>query len=345
MSQQDRPTGENRLCLFAHYHPLRLVGDHVLIYLKALRDAGFRTIVSSTSPISDEDRQRMLQYCEQVHERDNIGTDLGSWADAWRRHEGPEPDLVLLTNDSVYGPLGDLGAFIETLLSHPADFYGAVKNIDSAPHLQSWFVLLRPTAFNARAFRGRMENPPSAAMTKWQIIDHYEVGLTQDLVAEGLSYHAAYDPDSAGQIARSFPMCSTLVIWKCLVEIFGIPFMKVELLRNNPNELGDLVGWKRFVEHYNKELADAIERDVATRFQPRNDALLARMYRSIQSPFPSFWPELNHFLRRDAKLSPAGVPSAINKALFTVTKTIATPVRRLLMRLKDRRGYRSVEPR
>ncbi|MEG8026189.1 hypothetical protein QP162_20785 [Sphingomonas aurantiaca] len=124
-----------RLCLFAHYHQDAVVAEHVLRYLQALGAAGFTVLVLSTSPLPDAECAKLRAVGAEVALRENRGMDFGGWIEACLELFPIEAELLLLANDSVYAPLGDLPAFVETLVDTEADFYGALESLEVAPHL------------------------------------------------------------------------------------------------------------------------------------------------------------------------------------------------------------------
>lgn len=289
-----------RLCFFAHYHPRAIVADYVLMYLHALDQAGFTVVVLSTAALAEAERAKMRGACAMLIERENVGLDFGGWIEAFQRFSPIEAELLLLANDSVYGPVHDLSAFIDRLTAIPADFYGAVESCEGARHLQSWFLLLRPTAYRSAAFADLMARPIPADLPKIDIIGRYEMALMAALTAQGLRHHAAFSPRQGGSLGRQIPYNPSHLLWKQLVIRFGIPFIKVELLRDNPWMIGDTVGWRRVVRRYAPDLESAIEVDLAVRQTRRPPGLRERLAWSVGVDRPAYWPELHRFLISDA---------------------------------------------
>lgn len=257
--------GARRLCYFAHYHPAGIVADYVLHYLAELKRAGFTVVAASTAALSETEADKLRGACECLILRDNRGLDFGSWIDC---HAAVPPDgaeWLLLCNDSVYGPIGSLAACIDRLAATPADFYGLVANAQLGRHLQSWFVLLRPAAFRSPAFRERFSSPIPDGLAKEEVIRRYEVGLSRDLEAAGLSGHALYDPELHGLLSRRHPFNATHFLWRELVCSLGIPFLKVDLLRDNPLFVEDVEGWRDLVGALCPGLVAPIAADVEAR--------------------------------------------------------------------------------
>src|SRR5450631_2948851 len=179
-----------RVCFFAHYHGDAIVADHVLFYLTAIKNAGFSTVLVSTSLLSPSEISKLGGVCAEIILRQNEGLDFGSWITAIEKFFPITAEILLLANDSVYAPVGDLAGYIDRLCSVDADFYGPVETNEIETHLQSWFILLRPKAYTSAAFSNLITFPMKATSSKLDLVKSYEIGLTQQLLAEKLSYHA-----------------------------------------------------------------------------------------------------------------------------------------------------------
>jgi hypothetical protein len=290
-----------RLCFFAHYHPCAIVADYVLAYLRELKRAGFTVVVLSTAALSDPERAKLRGACAMLIERDNVGLDFGGWIEAFARFSPIEAELLLLANDSVYGPLHDLSAFIDRLTAVPADFYGAVESWEGGPHLQSWFLLLRPTAYRSRAFVELMTRPVPADLPKIDIIHRYEMALLERLTEEGLRHHAAFSPARGGALAQRQTYNPSQLLWHQLVTRNRIPFIKIELLRDNPRYLDGLQRWRRLAP---PESVAMYEDDLAMRSARPFTDRAARWERSLETDTIAYWPILGGLIARDA--APAG---------------------------------------
>lgn len=292
-----------RLCFFAHYHPRAIVAEYVLSYLRALDAAGFAVVVLSTADLPAAEQAKLRQACAMLIMRENVGLDFGGWIEAFRRFSPIEAELLLLANDSVYGPLHDLSAFIDRLTSVPADFYGAVESWENGVHLQSWFLLLRPAAYRSAAFAELMAEPVPADLPKIDIIRRYEMALMVRLAAGGLRHHAAFSPAQGGEVAQRLTYNPSHLLWDVLVTRNRIPFVKIELLRDNPGNIGGLARWPRLVGKASAPAA-IYAADLATRHARPFVALHERLEWSVDYEHIAYWPELRGLIARDA--APAG---------------------------------------
>lgn len=194
------------ICLFAHFDPDDRVDDYVYHYLGKLKRLNFSTIFISTSALSERDVKQLRVDCRDVMLRENAGLDFGSWSAAFAKYASAINGRLLLTNDSVYGPIGDLATAFDRLTKQSADFYGMVETVEIAPHLQSWFLLLEPWAARSASLSEVLAQP-FFAMSKRQIIEHGEVGLSRRLTQAGYRYEALYRNDPAVPAAMTPTRC------------------------------------------------------------------------------------------------------------------------------------------
>jgi hypothetical protein len=255
-------TGADDVCLFAHFDRDDRVDDHVFRYLDALQTAGFRIVFVTASQINSSDRQRLARICDDVILRENHGLDFGSWSEAYGRHRGSIKGRLLLTNDSVYGPIGNLGLALQRLLAVPADVYGLVECNLTAPHLQSWFLLLENRVAQGDVFAAVMSQP-FAEMAKADVIRAGEIALSRRLLAAGFRLRALSTAGSGGPLSRLFPIHPMHPLWREMIEGEGVPFLKVELLRDNPTAVADLVDVPAVVSGHAPDLVAMIERHQA----------------------------------------------------------------------------------
>lgn len=326
-----------RVCFFAHYDADGTVADYVLYYLDALRNAGFVVAVASTAVLDDASQGRLRAHCDALLMRTNIGLDFGGWQELCGLMPDIDPDWLLLCNDSVYGPINDLTAFIEKLTAQPADLYGIIGSIQGDRHAQSWFVLLRRSAVRSVPFRALMRERITAAMTKGAIIARFEVGLTADLERAGFVAHFAYDPDRDSAIQRRSPFNASQVLWRQLIERKMCPFVKIELLRDNPMLIADVGRWRDVVGERSPALVALIERDLARRPRRPAPTAMERVERTLHAP-PSALNRLRPMLLVDFRLRvghhlTAAKANAVGFGIAaSIFRTVRAPINRLRRR-------------
>lgn len=243
------------LCLFAHYDRQGVVDPYVLRYLAAIRDCGFDIVLISTN-LARSEVVKLDGLCLDVIVRTNAGLDFGSWQDGYRKHGVGCNGELLLANDSVYGPVGDLPSALNKLRRLDADVLGMIESYQQAPHIQSWFVLLSVQAHRSDVFR-QFIGQPFAVMEKSVIIARGEIALSGVFRQAGFRVVAPYLSRGPDCLQRNINPTHTL--WKELIEQVGVPFLKVELLRDNPVHISNIGFWRRVVAARSPELVRLIE--------------------------------------------------------------------------------------
>jgi lipopolysaccharide biosynthesis protein len=264
------------VCLFAHFDKDDRVDEYVLRYLKKIKQLQFSVIFVSTAKLPKLEIERLRLDCDDIILRQNTGFDFGSWSEGFSRHADKIGGRLLLANDSVYGPIGSLATAFDRLTAKSADFYGFVESIESTPHLQSWFLLFEPWVVRHSAFNAILHQSFSA-MSKNDIIKTGELSLSRRLRAEGFKYNALYLTGRSGLAARYLPANPTQFLWRELLLQEQIPFLKVELLRDNPFGLEDAKTILSVVESVDCSFSELIRTHLARSIAKKRRSLLSRL--------------------------------------------------------------------
>ncbi|MDG6094756.1 rhamnan synthesis F family protein [Acetobacter sp. AN02] len=233
------------ICLFAAWCPDGFLPDHLTHYLSELKSCGFDIILAlsgASSPVAQTEqfcRKNDIRLCP----RPNAGMDFGAWSDLLRQGIPEDAPRVLLANDSVIGPLSPLEPLIRHMDRQDADIWGMAGSALLRPHLQSWFLSFRRDALERPAIR-RVFTQNFATMTREEIIWHGELGLATAARVEGLKCIAAWNPSRLAD--RLMPVNPMHLQWEHLLRTRHTPFLKAELLRDNPLRLRHLERWKDF---------------------------------------------------------------------------------------------------
>lgn len=280
----------DKVCIFVHYDAGGVLRAHAQRYLDALLAEGFCVVFVSNSPMVREALDLLATRCVRILLRDNRGYDFAAYRDAIldleiTRHR---PAMLLLANDSVYGPLSPLGGLLDGMHFDAADVWAATDSWQHRYHLQSYFVGFGPAALAHPAFL-RFWHQVRNARSKWAVVKHYEIGLTRAMQAGGLRCAAVFDcqslmrraadimeaeptPGASAALSRTSAKRALLAasrrcavnpvidLWLLLVEAGG-PFLKRELLRDDPTGQPELFAWHRIVQDrapalYNEVIED-----------------------------------------------------------------------------------------
>jgi hypothetical protein len=230
-----------RICLFSHFDVDCILDPHVQTYIRALTDAGIATwLITSCDGLELESLELARSLCAAVIIRENRGYDFAGWAmvlDAWP--ELFDADELIFANDSVYGPIIPLQHVFSAMATVDCDLWGMTSSREIAPHMQSYFLVFRKAALAhevAKSFWGEVRPLPS----KEGVITRYELRLEKVMRAAGLRT-AVYAPP-LDKLASN----PTSKHWRELVAKHAFPFVKVSLLRDNPNR-EDISGWDLLV--------------------------------------------------------------------------------------------------
>jgi lipopolysaccharide biosynthesis protein len=216
-----------RFCLFAHFDPDDHVDDYVIHHLQDLRRAGVHVVFITTSRLASVGHARIVPLCAAVIERENIGVDFGSWVTALLAYPGlMQTRLLLMANDSVYGPMHALETMLREMEESACDFFAVTESLEIKPHFQSYFLgfkrdCLRSSPLNT--FLGGID----LLRRKHRIIHEYEIEMREYLERHGLRGKALV---SARLGWTGNPMLSD---WRRVLSCGG-PYLKVQLLRDNP---------------------------------------------------------------------------------------------------------------
>ncbi len=265
-----------RVAVFCHFDGGGRIRAHTRRYIDALRAEGLDiAFVTNAGHLAPEDLGWIRSRAAQVIIRRNVGYDFGAWRDAILQCGLPRPEttLLLIANDSVYGPFRPLGPLLQRLDFAAADVWGLTESRQHRSHLQSYFVAFGPAALASPAFQ-RFWQGVGNVRSKWWIITRYEIGLTRACEAAGLRCRAVWpyaaliaavhaetgqegtDPFAqacrAGTerileaAAEGLTLNPTADLWRVLIAQ-GMPFIKRELIQKNPSGVPDTAFWPAVV--------------------------------------------------------------------------------------------------
>jgi lipopolysaccharide biosynthesis protein len=225
------------VCVFVHYDPGDRLDPYVTRYLSALKGCGLDILLVSSSNLDAAGLAEVAPSLTGAICRENRGLDFSGWALAFELFpQLLDCEALVIANDSVYGPVGDLGAMIARMRGSSCAVWAATRNYEIEEHVQSWFVWFERAALRSDAFRTFWSGVLPLS-DKQAIIESYEIPLQKAFEEAGLAVGAATDLMLL-QVANGNP---TMHPWRRLLA-HGCPFVKVQLLRDNP-VCSDINGW------------------------------------------------------------------------------------------------------
>jgi lipopolysaccharide biosynthesis protein len=230
-----------RLAVYAHYDADCEVKRYTTFYLEKLAEICDRVDFVSTAGLGEAELDKARAHCAHAINRPNVGFDFGMWKHALSEVDLADWDEVVVTNSSVFGPLSPLRRMFDDMTATPWDFWGATDNYEIGWHLQSYFLVFRRPVLRSDAFASFWDTV-LPYKSKDQVIRSYELGLSTFLLEAGFR-GAAYVPCSA--LFPPWPI-DLLIKYKrrnpttyhpIRLMRRGMPFIKAELLRDNPAKL------------------------------------------------------------------------------------------------------------
>jgi hypothetical protein len=271
-----------KIVLFMHFDRTGRVRPQIQDYIRQLRDSG-RSVVFITNAgfLTVPAMQALQDLCAGIIIRRNRGYDFGAWCDGVEHLNLPHPNTeeIIFANDSVFGPIIPIAPMLARIDYASADIWGLVESWQYRYHLQSFFFAFGPAALQSPAF-GKFWRGIKPVPAKTYIIKHYEIGITQKMIKAGLSVASLWtyqslvesvdyqslealilqsDSDTGkadpilrnrrlqilrlrDAISRRVALNPTADLWRQLL-LAGFPFIKRELLRENPAEVEDVGDW------------------------------------------------------------------------------------------------------
>ncbi|CAI3952592.1 rhamnan synthesis F family protein [Commensalibacter papalotli (ex Botero et al. 2024)] len=224
-----------KICLFAHYTQSNKLPFDVKHYLKALYHCGWEThlALSGQQILSSDTDDFCKNHHITPHLRSNTGLDFGAWQHLMHKGVAKNADYILLTNDSIFGPLYSMDAIFDKMLTPNIDIWGMVETLEINWHLQSWFLCFTNHAFHHPKIQTLL-NLPFHQMSKPEIIQKGELGLGQ--IIQGIPEFRY-----AGQWSKlkKYPLRDPKqtnpmhLDWVSVITSGQVPFIKKEVIRDN----------------------------------------------------------------------------------------------------------------
>jgi hypothetical protein len=268
------PSQGESLALYMHWSPTGAVSDMVLGQLASWRDGGFDVVFVTNAALPPQDWDKAGRDTVLRIARDNIGRDFGAWRDALAivLRDRPSPRELLLANDSVLGPIRPMAPVIAALRAGGVGLFGLTENRGGGAHLQSYALLARGEAAVGDVAAHLAACQPTRS--KWRLVQMGEIGLTRHMLERGHRVAALFGYDRITEALRPgdlrplgprfaepdavdrYPLNPTHHLWRVLIERFGFPFLKTELVRRNPNSLPSVDAWRDLVDGKSLTLLD-----------------------------------------------------------------------------------------
>jgi hypothetical protein len=257
----DRTKKFSKLCLFSTYDADGVIDPHVFFHLDAISRSGFDIALISTSPsVSGKDVKQAQSQCRFLIHRQNCGLDFASWKSGLELIEDiGDYERILLANDSVFGPFCDLRPIFKGFEDSTAAVCGMTESLEQSLHLQSYFLYFKMREIPPKLWRQFWADVVPLD-DKEAIVERYEVGLSQQLLAAGIELHAYIARDAVDAAARRLgqrfqyferlnkdAFNSTWFMWDILLTNFRFPYLKTTILKRDPLHSRCLGRWREML--------------------------------------------------------------------------------------------------
>jgi len=235
---------KNNITIFSHFDKDNSIKEYVLYYLEQLSQFSDIIFVSTASKLSTAEIDKLNNLCRDVIVKENYGYDFGAWKTGLNclGSELDDYESLILCNDSVFGPFYDLEEIFNTMQNKNLDFWSMTDNQQIAYHLQSFFIVYNQKALKSSIFKDFWDNF-KIYKNKQILIENNEIKFSQKLQKSDLKY-GAYVPSSE---LNSYLNISHYY-WDNLIKDYKFPFIKKELLRDNPMNI-DISKWREVIKN------------------------------------------------------------------------------------------------
>lgn len=245
---KDNQKNINRLFLVAGYNAQNKVDASLVYMLKKLSQFGDIIFVMD-SDIPEKELKKLSSYVLYANATRHKEYDFGSYKRAYiyakKTNILKKYDFLYLVNDSVYGPVYPINKTFETIESYNTDAFGLVCNPHKgSPHIQSWFIGLRPSVFMTKWFDDFMlsitHQPDKGSVTYL-----YEQGFTRLLEKQHKTWQCEYSVSGRG-------------IYNKIKKLYlaGMPFIKKNAFSRHNGALGMQISY--VLRHIDSEAKDMI---------------------------------------------------------------------------------------
>lgn len=223
---------QKRLFIFASYDKENMIDEALLYYLRALDKLGdIIFTMDNDAPAAELAKVKALPNVIHAaavrHGEYDFGSYKRGYEYAAKKDILKKYDFIYFVNDSVYGPLRDLGPILEKMEAENAGnafgmigLHSTLKEQYGYPdHVQSWFVGIAASLCATPWFEQFMKSVEHQE-SKNQIIWKYEIGLSQLLMSHNV------------KIGRLENKISGLKMYAGHVK--GMPFLKKATVNKIP---------------------------------------------------------------------------------------------------------------
>jgi len=261
----------DKVIIFSHFDKDNIIDPYVQFCLNEMHKIGWVIIfVTSCHKLAKNEIAKIEQIVCTVILSDGNGRDWGNYALGFRfAYELAIPSKLILMNDSVYGPFHSIKNIFKKADSFDADFWGLTDSPQHRYHLQSYFLYFKPSICLHQTFINYWESfipQPNKDL----IIERNEIDFSQHFINLGFNPAALYPYSDLVKIGRSSNYAASSLLkknehvnpshyfWDILLVFYKFPFIKVELLRDNPSQIPGIDLVRDILKEINPEVSEQV---------------------------------------------------------------------------------------
>lgn len=240
-----------RVAIYFFYDKDGIIDDYIPFLLRDLVNNVEKLIFVSNGSLTDESKQKILEFNPKILERENIGLDVWAYKEAllsvgWTKLA--EYDEVVLLNYTLMGPLHPFKEAFDEMAGRDVHFWGLTRHygLPFDPwktckygyvpmHIQSSFIVFRSGFIQSKALQHYWETVPMIT-TYAESIGWHEVIFTEDFTRMGFKSDVYVNTDDLKDY-HEYPM---MLYPRELVENRGCPVFKRKVFYNIYNEYIDV---------------------------------------------------------------------------------------------------------
>lgn len=262
--------GDDEVCLFAAYSATGKLTESVLEYVSTLVDSNVKVVLClAIDDLKNTPHPNDFSLFEGIVVRENGGYDFSAWSSAFRLLPSVwSAKRIHLTNDSVFVLPRLFPRFLEKIRNADKDIIAATESYQHTRHAQSYFLTLQGNALTSTPLRDFFCDLKCLS-TKEMVIKEYELNFYRYCTDKfGLTFATTYsmvDLFGPKTILEFSQFNVTHKYWFYLVSV-GFPFIKVELLRDNPTKT-EILQWHVVFDQNGASVKAAIDHCQTPRFK------------------------------------------------------------------------------
>jgi rhamnosyltransferase len=229
-----------RAIVYLVYDKDGIVDDYIPHKLRKLRDHADLIVVVVNGALNHAGKKKLVEVCDEVLQRDNVGLDVGGYADALHMlgKRVDQFDELILMNYTWFGPIGTFDEVFDRMNKTEVDFWGMTVHGAEDPHpitgvgimrghLQSHWIAVRSRMLRSKHWQDYWREMPPITSYNASILNH-ESRFTGHFTDLGYLWAAAFpEEDYPGTTHAAFESALQLLRDGC-------PVLKRRLFFHDP---------------------------------------------------------------------------------------------------------------